>query len=651
MAEQDLSLTFSVDSSEATDGIAAVNTALEQTATDAQAAGTAAAALGTNLAEGTAAAAPALSAVDQATQQLKTTLDTLATAMANPNSGPRTLFRDASQASIALTQLKQVAADSGVSLDSLGVNVKNVTATLVDAATKASTATLEVTKLRAAGLEAANQLQALQGKASSLSAMFLEMSRTGNAAEQAVGKMAVGVGIGILAFDAAVAAGNKLGAFLAGLIDKESAIEQAFQKAAQQEQLESIALAAVAAGHLKLGASLPATVAGYELMAAATGKSGIALTALEAELEKLKPPASLNELTLDTAKFAAVLEGTGQSILSEDQMLHDLANSVNLLPPSLVASQVAAGNFDANLHALTDTTTAARNATDLFTSTEQKALQSSALFLQQHKQAIDTMLASYATIGQKVPEDLQNIVTAWKQSVAAQKLLSEEAAAAAIMSFEKITAARVVADAADVKSTQAAVGNYESQMKALNAETVTSEEYSARKAALYALEQSEIEGIQLKQQLAVDEEALAQAKLQKSLAVSASTFQDVADAAGIFDTQIKQGATPTDALTVATSNLRQTIVDTDAALPDLSTGIDTLVKSYMAAQATGTDYATQVAQSATSYKKAQDAADLLRKSMQGVTQDMKDTGIAINDLVQRFNPLVAAMNAFNLSFG
>src|ERR1019366_5526815 len=265
---------------------------------------------------------------------------------------------DAATAQMALTALQQAAASTGTSLDSLGVNVNNVKQQLLDAATKSATFTLELGKLRAAGLEAANQLQALQGKASSLNAMFLEMSRTGNAAEQAVGKMAVGVGIGILAFDAAVAAGNKLGAFLAGLIDKESAIEQAFQKAAQQEQLESIALAAVAAGHLKLGASLPATVAGYELMAAATGQAGIALTALEAELEKLKPPASLNELTLDTAKFAAVLEGTGQSILSEDQMLHDLVNSVNLRLPSLVASQVAAGNVIGNLNAPTDTTTA-----------------------------------------------------------------------------------------------------------------------------------------------------------------------------------------------------------------------------------------------------------------------------------------------------
>src|ERR1035441_10640823 len=126
MADTDLNLTFTVDSSAAVDGVAQVNTALEQTATDAAAAGTASAALGTNLAEGTTAAAPALSAVDQAAQNLKNTLDNLAAAMANPLSGPRTLFKDAMTAQLALTALQQTAADSGVTLASLGVNVDAV---------------------------------------------------------------------------------------------------------------------------------------------------------------------------------------------------------------------------------------------------------------------------------------------------------------------------------------------------------------------------------------------------------------------------------------------------------------------------------------------------------------------------------------------
>src|ERR1035441_4504074 len=94
MADQDLSLTFSVDSDAAVTGVDAVNTALEQTATDAQAAGTAAAAAGQAITDGTAAAAPALSAVDQAAKQLNDSMDRLATAMANPNSGPRGLFKE-----------------------------------------------------------------------------------------------------------------------------------------------------------------------------------------------------------------------------------------------------------------------------------------------------------------------------------------------------------------------------------------------------------------------------------------------------------------------------------------------------------------------------------------------------------------------------
>src|ERR1017187_4646275 len=133
MAEQDLSLTFSVDSDAAATGVAAVNTALEQTAADAQAAGTAAAAAGQAITGSTTAAAPALSAVDQAAQQLKATMDKLAAAMADPNSGPRVLFRDAAQAQVALTSLESAAGATGVSMDSLGVNVNNVKQQLLDA--------------------------------------------------------------------------------------------------------------------------------------------------------------------------------------------------------------------------------------------------------------------------------------------------------------------------------------------------------------------------------------------------------------------------------------------------------------------------------------------------------------------------------------
>src|ERR1017187_6289353 len=367
MAEQDLSLTFSVDSTAAVDGVAQVNTALEQTATDAQAGGTAAAALGTNLAEGTAAAAPALSAVDQAAQNLKNTLDNLATAMNNPSSGPRTLFKDAMTAQLALTALQQTAADSGVTLASLGVNVDAVKKALLDAATKASTATLELGKLRAAGLEAANQLQALQGKASSLSAMFLEMSKTGNTLEQAVGRTAVGVGIGILAFDAAVAAGERLGAALVKMIDFFSELSDKSIAAANAGDKMNTVVNELAAGHIKLGANVSETVRQYDLYSVASGKAGILTQQFNEFLKNIKPPQSLAEATKDVETFAATLEAA-----------------------------MAKGPEEA------------------------------AIFLAAHKDVMDKMVQFYTTIGQRVPQELQNVITAQKQAAAAAKLLDRK---------------------------------------------------------------------------------------------------------------------------------------------------------------------------------------------------------------------------------
>src|ERR1035441_10158014 len=474
MAEQDLSLTFSVDSTAAVDGVAQVNTALEQTATDAQAAGTAAAALGTNLAEGTAAAAPALSAVDQAAQNLKNTLDNLATAMNNPSSGPRTLFKDAMTAQLALTALQQTAADkaaqnlkntldnlatamnnpssgprtlfkdamtaqlaltalqqtaadSGVTLASLGVNVDAVKKALLDAATKASTATLELGKLRAAGLEAANQLQALQGKASSLSAMFLEMSKTGNTLEQAVGRTAVGVGIGILAFDAAVAAGERLGAALVKMIDFFSELSDKSIAAANAGDKMNTVVNELAAGHIKLGANVSETVRQYDLYSVASGKAGILTQQFNEFLKNIKPPQSLAEATKDVETFAATLEAA-----------------------------MAKGPEEA------------------------------AIFLAAHKDVMDKMVQFYTTIGQRVPQELQNVITAQKQAAAAAKLLSDEGAQDAILSFSKITQARQAADADAARSAVAAQGRFEAQMKNLNQEELTSEQYSEKKKEIGA---------------------------------------------------------------------------------------------------------------------------------------------------------------------
>jgi hypothetical protein len=522
MADQDLSLTFSVDSSAATDGIAQVNTALEQTATDAQAAGTAAAAAGQAITDGTAAAAPALSAVDQAAKNLNDSMDRLATAMANPNSGPRVLFKDAATAQMALTALQQAAASTGTSLDSLGINVDNVKQELLDAATKSATFTLELGKLRAAGLEGANQLQALQGKASSLSAMFLEMSRTGNATEQSIGKMAVGVGIGILAFDVAVATGQKLSKTLVELVDAWSAADAIGVEAEQNLNLVANALAAAAAGHIKYAASMAGTIANYKIYEAEQTKSTGALADFTAALKKLTPATDMTQA---------------------------------------IANEVAFG----------EALSVAFN----------KGKVEESLFLEAHKTMVANYIATQQHMGEIVPQAWQDITTAMKNAEAAQALLSEKGAASIITSLSEIMAKQKEADNAANMSAVAAQGHFEAAMRQLNQETLSSEEYSDKKTELYNKMAEQEQLAADKQAVADAEAALAQAKLQAQLGLADDAMGIASKAATDYSTAIDSGVRPSTALKDSVALLQATIHDTGVALPDLNDSFKKLAEQGM----------------------------------------------------------------------
>jgi hypothetical protein len=588
MADQDLSLTFSVDSSAATDGIAQVNTALEQTATDAQAAGTAAAAAGQAITDGSTAAAPALSAVDQAAKQLNDSMDRLATAMANPNSGPRVLFKDAATAQMALTALQQAAASTGTSLDSLGVNVNNVKQQLLDAATKSATFTLELGKLRAAGLEGANQLQALQGKASSLSAMFLEMSRTGNATEQAVGKLAVGVGIGILAFDAAVAAGEKLGAMLAGLVDKYSAADQAAQAAAATADFMAIALNAAAKGQIAYGNSIPETVANYKLFAAEQSKSTGLLKDFETELKNIKPAADMTQVAAEMTTFG--------------EALHVAFN---------------------------------RGTTD------------AALFLAQHKATFTQIENDWKTAGQIAPDAINQINIAMKQATAAQTLLSQQGAASVIESLAKITTARQTADASSATSAAHQQTIYEKQMQQLNQESLSEDAYSAKKKALVA-DMDAADQLSADKQAVADAEAeLAQAKLQQQLGLSDGAMKNVAAATTTYTSAIAAGVQPSTALATAAGALQLAIEATGAAVPKLSKAlIDDLINGQMKAAA---DQAGEVAKQTFAAANAMNAAAVaggtfatVVKTLNGILPDLgKMAATSANALLSLGNAITS----------
>jgi hypothetical protein len=639
MADTDLNLTFTVDSSAAVDGVAQVNTALEQTATDAAAAGTPAAALGTNLAQGTAAAAPALSAVDQAAQNLKNTLDNLAAAMANPLSGPRVLMRDSAQAQIALTSLTQAARDAGLSTADLGVKTEGAANAIAAGAARAAEFQLSLARVRAEGMQTANQLMALQGNASSLTGMMHSMAVTGDGLQQTIGKLGMGIGIGVIAFEAAVVAGDKLSKALIavsdayyGLIDKQA-------KAANTADTMTNALNAVAAGHIRLAPTVAQTVANYELYIASSGRAGAATADLETELEKMKAPASIVEATDDAAKFAAVVDSLSkQGIVdlvsgfsASDTTLKSFANNLDMTSADFAKTAAAAKDFD---------------------SANTKAMQDAAVFMQAHLKQINEIESSYALMGKMVPQDWQNIINAQKEATAAGKLLNQEAAEDAVLSFQKIVTARTAADAAAVKSTQSAVTNYEAEMKALNAESVSDSEYSAKKAAFYKLEQDEIQRSEQEQQLAVDTEALAQAKLQKSLGASASVFQDVADAAQVYSDDVKKGIDPASALSEATDNLRLTIVNTNAALPDLTTGLQNLIaKGMKTTEEAAGDMAVQLFKAQDQVAQLTDKLTPLGAALDYINSKLPVTGTGLDTLARAITPIVLSLTGLDQILG
>src|ERR1017187_9720260 len=339
MADTDLSLTLSVDSTAAVDGVAAVNTALEQTATDAQAAGTAAAAARQAVVDGTAAAAPAVSAVDQAAQQLTATMANLNAALANPNSGPRVLMRDSAQAQLALMQFKQAAADAGVSTEAMGVQVEAAGQKILEASTKAATFTVELGKVRAAGMEAANQLQTLQGHGTTLTGMFGEMIKTGTPLESFLGKLGSYGALAVIGFEAAKMAGERLGAGLTALAGAHLDLIDAQRREQDMLAATGLQLQAVAKGAMDMGGSVAEMTANWNNYLLAQGRGTQAMKDAAGAFIGLRSAQLDYGAQQDkVAAAAALLEGIFQRQALADA---DLAQKTNALTTVQIANAAA----------------------------------------------------------------------------------------------------------------------------------------------------------------------------------------------------------------------------------------------------------------------------------------------------------------------
>ena len=413
MADTDLNLTFSVDSTEAVDGVTQVNTALEQTATDAQAAGTAAAAAGQAITDGTTAAAPAVSAVDQAAQQLKTTLDTLATAMASPTSGPRVLFRDAAQAQLALTALKAAAADAGVTLESLGVDTKAASDQLLAAATRSSTFTIELGKLRAAGLESANQLQALQGHGTSLTGMFQEMIKTGGDTTKMIGQIGVAAGIGMVAFMGAEAAGKRLAAAIDSVTTSYLTNLDVGLKVKDTTEQYDAAQRALSAGLIQQSDTVQGLIASWQNYILSQGRGSDA--AKQAALSFLGVKLAMADYGTETAKAdaaAAALEGQFKNQAAANADLAAKTTALTLVQVANTAAEASGTQTAGQKHDADWRLAAAEDAV-----TEAQAKSTAEQFksisvITQSQSAIDAYMAKAREMGDAIPASFRAAIDA-----------------------------------------------------------------------------------------------------------------------------------------------------------------------------------------------------------------------------------------------
>ena len=566
--------------------------------------------VGDAAATATAAAAPLGDAVDKATTSLtnaKTSALGLSDALSSQigpaadaanaafdrlanAQGVRGLSRDIAQATIATQAFKAAVEAAQTSGQTMPAGVSAALKTMqadIDAATvKLGVFRKAQQDVAASSALAGSQLDALRGRAGSLSMMFDSMERTGTGLTKTVGAVGMGIGIASMAFVAAEATGKALGKALTEMVDGYSAADLAGAKAVDQVDLMTNALLAVSEGHIKLGKDMPETIANYKIFEAENSKSTGLLNEFVTALKSIKPAANMDQAAADMVTFGEAL--------------------------SVAYNK---GSVDA------------------------------ALFLATQKNVFNTLVQDSLNAGNIVPDALQKIVTATKQADAAQKLLTEDGATNVITSLAKIATARQTADDAATKSAAHAQTIFEQGMKNLNQEVLTSEEYSAKKQALYQAEANA-------QMIAVDEQAvadakanLAQAELQKQMGLSNDAMKNAVAASKTYEDAVAGGVKPSEALASAAGALRLAIQDSGAAIPKLDASIKALAQGGMKIAEDQT--AALVKNTNDLAKAASDAAlatDSLTKSVGALNGIMPGLGGMLKPLISDFGLLKTAMS-------
>lgn len=142
-----------------------------------------------------------------------------------------------------------------------------------------------------------------------------------------------------------------------------------------------------------------------------------------------------------------------------------------------------------------------------------------------------------------------------KEAMGAQKLAMDDYARSAITKYAQIEAAQKATVDTARASSQSAIETFNAQMRALNEMSLSEQEYSTRKKAIYQeMANATFEALN-KEVAATRESKAAHAELQATLSLSPEKFREVGAAAGVYAQAIESGATPTDAAAKAVEAL------------------------------------------------------------------------------------------------
>lgn len=261
------------------------------------------------------------------------------------------------------------------------------------------------------------------------------------------------------------------------------------------------------------------------------------------------------------------------------------------------------------------------------------------IYLQDTKAMFTELIKDATDSGNIVPRALQMITEAEKQAAGAQKLLTDQGAEAVVTAMAKITTARKAADNEATKEAIGAQARFEAEMRNLNQETLSSEEYSAKKKAL-ATELADAEQIAADKQVIADAEAeLAQAKLQQQMELANGVMKNVVAATDTYSTAVMNGVKPSDALAKAAGALQLAIQDTGAAVPKLDAALNLL-----AAQGLTTAIKAHHDLVGT-MKDVEGGAALMGKAVSAVNDIFDKFGVKAGLTVAKLNDLATAMGA------